>query len=60
MVQKERQLGDGGAEESGALPLDAQAVDGAAVAEMMVTLVAEWLRELFAAHLHWFNPPPPP
>ena len=58
-------LDAGGAEESDAaalheLPLDALTVDGVAVAEMMVTLVAELLRELFAAHLHWSNPPPPP
>ena len=60
MVHKEKRGGDGGAEESDALPLDGLALDGVAVAEMMVTLVAELLRELFAAHLHWSNPPLPP
>ena len=60
MVHKEKRGGHGGAEESDALPLDGLALDGVAVAEMMVTLVAELLRELFAAHLHWSNPPLPP
>ncbi len=62
MVQKEKQGGKGGAEESDAdgTPRDALALDGVAVAEMMVTLVAEWLRELFAAHLLWSIPHPSP